>query len=286
VTPVYSNKALLSVSLPVVLVSLSNAASWQMDKLILGAFVSSADVGIYSAAFRIAWSLQLILLSFGIFPPIVADLYNRGKIEELRNLFTSTTRWIFSVVFPPFLIMVLSPRELMGIFGSRFTTGAPILVVFSFSFLVGALTSHVGPMLRMTGNQRIEATIDTVFVLLGALVSLILGRQYGTLGVAVGIVLTVSIQKAAKTVTVYCVLGIHPYDRRILRPAIIGLLGLGAVWGWRSLNLMTPEGGKAFLEAFILIAVYVGLGLLFFPDEDKAMLRLVFDRVALRTRKG
>jgi hypothetical protein len=111
-------------------------------------------------------------------------------------------------------------------------------------------------------------------------------QQYGALGVAVGIVLAVSIRKVAKIVAVYIVLGIHPYDRRLLRPIITGLLGLGAVWVLRSLNLTTPEGGKAFLEASILIGVYAGLGFLFLPDEDKAMLKLIFDRVARRTRKG
>jgi O-antigen/teichoic acid export membrane protein len=286
VVPVYSNKALLSVSLPVVLVSLSSVVLSQLGKLVLGAFKSSADVGVYNAAFRIAWSLQLILLSFGIVPPIVADLYKRRKIEELRDVFSNTTRWVFSVVFPLFLIMVLFPGELMGIFGSGFTKGWPILVVFSLLFLMASLAGLVGPMLRMTGSQRIEAVIDAASALLSILFSLILVQQYGALGVAVGIVLAVSIRKVAKIVAVYIVLGIHPYDRRLLRPVIIGLLGLAAVWILRSLNLTIPEGGKAFLEASILIGVYTGLGLLFFPDEDKAMLKLIFARVARRTRKG
>jgi O-antigen/teichoic acid export membrane protein len=254
--------------------------------LVLGAFVSSADVGVYNAAFRIAWSLQLIVLSFGIVPPIVADLYKRGKIEELRDVFSNTTRWIFSVVFPLFLIMVLFPGKLMGIFGSGFTKGWPILVVFSLLFLITALTGLVGPMLRMTGNQRIEAIIDAAFALLGILFSLILVRPYGALGVTAGFVLAASIQKATKIVAVHIILGIHPYDRRLLRPVIIGLSGLGAVWLLRSLNLMIPEGGKVFLEVSTLIGVYVGLGLLFFPDGDKAMLKLIFARVARRTRKG
>lgn len=286
VTPMYSTKALLSVSLPVVLVSLSNVVSLQSDKLILGAFVDSANVGVYNAAFRIAWALQLILLSFGIFPPIVADLHHRGKIEELKELFSSTTRWIFSLMFPLFLIVVLFPRELMGVFGSEFVEGWPILVALSMLFLVDALTGQVGPVLRMTGNQRLECVINAAGALLNVLSSLILVRGYGALGVAVGTILALGLNKMAKIAAVYLVLGVHPYDRRFLRSGVIGLFGLAAVWVLRALHLMVPKGGVALVEASVLIGVYVGLGVLFFPDEDRATLRLILGRVVRRIRIG
>jgi O-antigen/teichoic acid export membrane protein len=280
VAPIYhSSKALLSVSLPIAVVSLSNVVSMQSDKLILGAFVDAADVGLYNAAFRIAWFLQLILLSFGVFPPIVADLYNRGRVEELRSLLDRTTRWIFSAMFPLFLVIVLFPKELIGVFGPEFMEGWPILVALSFLFLVDALTGQVGPVLRMTGNQGIEAAINATSVVLSVLVNLILVQQHGVLGVAVGTTLILSLQRVSKAIALYIVLGIHPYDRCFLRPVAVGLLGLGAVWVVRSLNWTILGVSEALLEASLLIGVYLGLSLLFFPEEDIATLKLIFFRV-------
>jgi hypothetical protein len=98
--------------------------------------------------------------------------------------------------------------------------------------------------------------------------------------------LALGLNKMAKIAAVYLVLGVHPYDRRFLRSGVIGLSGLAAVWVLRSLHLMVPKGGAALVEASVLIGVYVGLGVLFFPDEDRATLRLILGRIVQRIRIG
>jgi len=269
--PLPVNREMIRVSLPILLVYISTIVFNQADKLFLGAYVSSAMIGIYNVAYRQVWTLQLVILSLGIFPPIVADLYAQERIEELQTLYRNIIRWVLAVIFPLFLLLLLFPRELMSIFGSEYIPGWPVLVILAFFPLVGGLTALTSPVLRMTGNQRSEAAAAVVSMVFNLAANLILVRNFGVHGIAVSLVLTILLRETWKMILVKVRIGILPYDLRLLSPLAAGLLDAGVILGIRQLEITVQDWRGALLEAGVFILIYLGLAWLLFPEEDKQL---------------
>ena len=91
--PIYETKELLRFSFPLLIVELAILFLFRIDRLMLGWLGSSSDVGIYNAAAAMGTQAATISGAFcASVSPVISDLHNKGKKEELRNLFRSTTR--------------------------------------------------------------------------------------------------------------------------------------------------------------------------------------------------
>ena len=274
--PISEHRELLRISLPVLLVFLSEIVYTQADKLFLGAYVSSANLGIYNVAYRQVWTLQLVFLSLGIFPSIAADLFSQGKLDQLRELYTNIIRWVFSIILPLFLFFLLFPKELMGIFGKEYIPGWPVLIILAFFPLVSGLTALTPYILRMTGHQREESLGAVMSLIFNLIINYLLIRSYGLVGAASGIVLTILLRQGINVILIKTKVGIFPYDRRLLVPLLIGLLDAGIIYAIRLSGIYTSSWTSILIEAAAFFLVYVGAGAIFFPEEDKDLLAISF----------
>src|SRR5205085_49687 len=73
---------------------LSQLVYWT-DYFIVSRYVSSAELGVYAAAVRVAQALVLLLVAVNyMFSPFVADLHARGERDRLNSLYQALTRWM------------------------------------------------------------------------------------------------------------------------------------------------------------------------------------------------
>jgi len=277
-SPSYQVRALLRFSLPVFIIEFLSFLLIQTDKVMLGYFRSAEEVGIYNAAFVVSVQLGLFLVSFNaIFAPLTADLYNRGKIEELDRLYKVTTRWIFSLTFPLFLILSLFSREIMALFGPGFSIGGTALIVLSWGQLIDAGVGSTGTILQMSGKQDIDS-LNTVFAfLLNVALNFWFVKAYGILGAALATGISVTLINVARLIEVYKLLKIQPYERKYFKPLISGLAGVTSV-----LVISRFVRSNWVVLSGILLCVYVtSLLLLGLGDEDKVVLRSVGHRLGI-----
>jgi len=102
------DKELFYFSFPLIFAGLAGLITSWTDTLMLGYFCTSSEVGIYNAAMPTASLLGIVLSAFGIiFMPVATELYARNRIGDLRNAYSSVTKWIFVIVLPGFLLMSL-----------------------------------------------------------------------------------------------------------------------------------------------------------------------------------
>ena len=94
VVPIFQVRNLLEFSIPMVFSAFLNNLNRQIDILMLGLFVTAAEVGIYGVAARL---VVLALVVFRIFQPIfepfVSDLYTKKDVIALSNLLKIITKW-------------------------------------------------------------------------------------------------------------------------------------------------------------------------------------------------
>ena len=280
IKPNYELRRLLSYSLTVLLVGVSHLLLVRTDRIVLGIFSVAKDVGIYNAAMVVGAQTAVFLGAFNaIFSPIIASLYHQDHMAQLGNLFKITTKWIFGLTLPTFLIFVLFSKQIMGLFGAEFPRGWVILVILASAQFLNASAGSVGFLLTMTGRHRTELVNSLVLGGLNVLLSIILVQKHGILGVALATGLSLVLINITRLVEVHYLYHIHPYNASYWKPIMAGVLATVAGAG---MNRFLEFNGCRFwllgvvLFGFVYILVLILLGL---DEEDKIVLRAVKERL-------
>jgi O-antigen/teichoic acid export membrane protein len=213
--PSYEFWKLLRFSLPVLFIGFSYVLLNQTDRIMLGYFKASKDLGIYSAAAIISQQAGLITYSFScIFCPIISDLYNRNEFKQLEKLYKTVTRWIVSLNLVLLILLIVFSKQIMGVFGSEFISGWLVLVILSSVHLVGYSTGGAlaGYALQMSGKQDFEFINAIVMLVLNVVLNFWLIPIYGIIGAATATGASYAVINIARIVEVYKLLGMHPYD--------------------------------------------------------------------------
>lgn len=237
--PIYETRKLLRFSLPVMLAGFTSTLLVRIDRLMLGWLGSSADIGIYNAAAMIALQTGFVLNAFSAsFSPMISDLYNKGRKDELERLFQTTTRWIFTISLPITLILISFPRSIIALFGPDFGAGWLAVVVLSATCLIKAGVGAPGFMLIMSGRQNVELFNTLTMLILNITLNFWLIRLYGITGAAIATGGSTTVINIMRVLEVRMFLGVQPYNWRYIKPLLAGLaiiaipLFLGAHLGW------------------------------------------------------
>jgi O-antigen/teichoic acid export membrane protein len=274
VEPRYDTKKLLRFSLPLIFIGFGQIALSQTDRLIVGLFMTSADVGTYSAAARIAMQSNFIITAFNMaFAPMIADLHNKQKIGEMEQLFKLVTRWIVALTLPIILVLVLFPVPVMKLFGGEFVAGSGVLIALAVAYLLNVATGSVGLILIMAGKQNIELlnVLGMAAVNVGLNVWLI--QIYGILGVAIATGLSIAVVNIIRLIEVHKLIGIQPYTRKFLKPlfsAGVVVLLYRLLTDWANLNMHWAITLSLCTLLYIVILFIMGL-----EREDKAILQAI-----------
>ena len=223
--PSYEFWKLLRFSLPVLFIGFSYVLLNQTDRIMLGYFKASKDLGIYSAAAIISQQAGLITYSFScIFCPIISDLYNRNELKQLEKLYKTVTRWIVSLNLVLLILLIVFSKQIMAIFGSEFISGWLVLVILSSVHLVGYSTGGAlaGYALQMSGKQDFEFINAVVMLVLNVVLNFWLIPIYGIIGAAMATGASYAVINIARIVEVYKLLRMHPYDTNYHKLFIAG----------------------------------------------------------------
>jgi O-antigen/teichoic acid export membrane protein len=278
--PTYEIRKLLRFSLAMILIGFGQIALSQTDRLIVGFFMTSADVGMYSAAARIAIQCNFIITAFNMaFAPMIADLHNKQRIAEMEQLFKLVTRWIVALTLPIILVLVLFPVPVMKLFGGEFVAGSGVLIALAVAYLVNVATGSVGLILIMAGNQNIELlnVLGMAAVNVGLNVWLI--QIYGILGVAIATGLSSVIVNVIRVIEVYKLIGIQPYTRKFLKPLLVAgavILLLKLLTDWMGLDFHWAIGLALCPVLYIGIMMLLGL-----EKEDTMIIQVLWKKLSL-----
>lgn len=282
--PNYEVRKLLWFSLPVVFIGFAQIILNQTDKVMLGYFMTSSDVGIYNAAARIAIQTNFIITAFNnAFAPIISDLYNRQEITELAYLFKLITRWIVILTLPFTLIMVLFPKFLLGLFGSEFLPGAIILIILSIAYFLNAATGSVGLILIMSGKQDIELVNILTMTVINIGLNIWLIPLYGIMGAAFATGLSMTIININRIISVFKLVGIQPYTKSFYKPLLAG--GITFIIFQLLTNYLDCNVESALCLLGLLLIYIVVMLILGLDKEDKSIVLAICHKFASMIRR-
>jgi O-antigen/teichoic acid export membrane protein len=276
-------KGYLLLSIPLFVIGLGYNLLNQMQTIMLGHFVSSSEVGIYSVALKVS---GFVIIGLEILLPIVAPLFAQFRAahdnRSLETLFGATTKWLCYSALVIFAGIVIFRIEVLHVFGKGFTAGSTILVILAVGQLINAATGPTGVLLTMTGRQKLELANIVSMVAVNFVLNLLLIPKLGMTGAAIAAAVSIATINGFKLVQVYMLFGFQAFNLNYFKGIVaIGAGGVVAYllrsWTFNfgySAYTIIPLGGIAFV-----ITAALGLWLLGLDQEDKVAL------VALRRRQ-
>jgi O-antigen/teichoic acid export membrane protein len=262
----------------------SNGLIWA-GTLMLGLYVSAAEVGIYQLAARLVLLATIFIQPVtSSFAPRVADLYQRGRYENLRDTYLRVTSWIFRMALPSFIVLIVFPRELLSVFGPGFSAGAMVTVLLALGQLVNSATGPCGYMLLMSGRQVLQMANNVAAVVLNVLLNLWFIPRYGMVGAAASWAVAIAAFNIVRVVQVRMFMGVLPVDRGLWKGVAAGVVGFCVAFLASSLleGFVALLLGSA-LMAFAYITVIVLLGI---DADDRLVLGSLRRKLRLRSSQA
>jgi O-antigen/teichoic acid export membrane protein len=247
-------------ALPTTAATLGALLRGRIDVLLVGALLSSSAAGIYNVAFLLAGLISVPLAAFNqLFPPVASRLYSNDRMDDLLSVYSTVTRWIFTVAVAVATVEVVYGAQLLGLFGEAFSRGETVLLLFVGAMLVGTSVGATGWLLMMTDHQYVEAANSWVLGLLNVVLSVALIREFGLVGAAMGTGGALAVVNVVRLAELYHFEGLQPFTRKYLKP-LAAAVAMGAAM--HLVALVAPLSGGALVVVGVAVGLAVFVGVL------------------------
>lgn len=212
--PHYQIDELINFSIPSLFVGLGFILLMQVDRIMVGIYMTSYDVGIYAVCAKISMFMNIVLVAVnGAFVPYISELYFTDRKNELESIYKAVTKltWIFSILL--FVFFFWASDYLLTFFGAEFIAGKTAFIILSFFFLLNCGFGSNGFMLQMTGNQRVEFINSTIALILNIILNIMLIPRWGVNGAAFATGGSLFVINISRLISFCKISHIHPLSR-------------------------------------------------------------------------
>ena len=167
---------------------LSEILIFRVDLLVISAFLGVAVSAHYSiASTMVSYFLYFIFNIFALLGPIFSQDEGRGDEESIRSKFLLTTKIaVYLNVFIGMMAIFYGRHFIERWMGSAYTDAYPALVVLMAAIMAQLIQMPSTTMLYNISKHRFLAYAGVAEGLLNLGLSLLLVKEYGMLGVALG----------------------------------------------------------------------------------------------------
>ena len=251
----------------ILIIDLANKLNYSTDAIVIGVFMGTSAVAIWAVAQRLIEIVQRITdqLNAVLFP-VVVDSSTVQRVDRLQKILIQGTRLSLAMVVPLATVLGLTARPLVMVWvGPQFAESVNVIYILSIvvALRVGNATSAV--ILKGADLHKFLAIANLSMAFGNLILSVLLVRRYGLIGVAVGTLIPMVVMamfvvfpKACRRVglSVWTVVGRSVWPAAW--PAIVMggfvLLTRGRIQGSWSLLI---------LQSMVAALIYAGLFLLF-----------------------
>jgi O-antigen/teichoic acid export membrane protein len=281
-------RGLMRFSLPAYFSTLINAFGPGLQTVLLGSLSTMATAGIFAVATQVSTASTLFNQSIGTASdPIIAELHGQEDTKQMAHFYQTTTKWMFTVNLPMFLIVLLLSEPILAIFGQEFVKGATALTILALANLVIAAAGISDGVLAMTGNTSAKLANSAVQAVLSIGLCLLLIPRWGAFGAAVAVLVSCTLIHLLLVSEVFVLFRMLPYNVSFLKPVVAGLVALAIGWLTRQLLQTDTHLVLAGMNAFAILAAYVSMILLLgLSPEDRVVFAHLRNRAASAFSRG
>ncbi len=261
-------------AMPLIGVDILTFFSLNADIFFLGNYRSQGELGSYMAVIRLVPILAMPLFLFSsLLTPLSAELYGQKRMEDLRNLYRTSARWIFAVTLPITATALIWATPILGHLGEGFEEGSTAFAILALTLILTGFANPAGYAVTMAGYSRITLMNSLVMLVVVAALGWWLIPTYGILGAAIARA-GANLANCILTLTEgYLILGLNPLQGALIKPVIAVAIAASGAYGLVELGVLKYTLFHAVLGGLTLSIIYtIVTALLGLDDDDKHVL--------------
>ncbi|GAA0076911.1 lipopolysaccharide biosynthesis protein [Clostridium sp. CTA-5] len=156
----------------VVILSNTNVLYTQLDKIMIGNYIGTVDVGYYYTAQKIMTIINTLMLTvIQVTMPRLSNYLGNDSKDEYMVLLKRIIKIYFMFLFPASLGLLCLSKEIILIYGgAKFIEAVPVMIVFSLYMLtIGVEGIIANQMIYLHGKEK----DDVILILIGGVLNLI-----------------------------------------------------------------------------------------------------------------
>jgi O-antigen/teichoic acid export membrane protein len=266
---------------PRAVASVAQLALQRVDVLLVAGLGGLGAAAVYAVAGRFVVPGQFVnqAITQAVQPRLAEQLAVDDRAAA-NSLYQTATGWLVFATWPMYLLVICYAPVYLGLFGSGYRSGAPVVAVLACATLIATGCGMVDVVLSMAG--RTTWNLGNVSLALAAMVAidLTLIPHLGALGAAIGLATAVVVNNLLPLAQVGSALRLHPFGRGTLAAAglaagCFGLLPLAVA-------VLAGTGPSALLIAVVIATTAYLAG----AHRLRRTLALDAFAAALRGRRG
>lgn len=182
-------------SLHMAVIDWARKLNYSFDIIVVGAFLNTTLVAVWAVAQRLSDAAQRMSnqLNEVLFPTVV-DSDTANRLDRLQSILLVGTRFSLATVIPIAGTLMFNASPLVFAWvGPDFQESVLVLQILTVTVVARVGASTATTVLKGAGKHRLVALNGVATAMVNLMLSLLLIRQFGLLGVAVGTLIPVTI---------------------------------------------------------------------------------------------
>lgn len=189
-----STRELYLLGLPLLLASSMGYFKGWADTVMVGIYLTEAEVGVYDICFKLASAISIPLWGAStIAAPMIARAHAQGDANGMTEVAGQAAALATALSVPIAAVLLLAPTFVLGLFGAEFVAGAASLRWLTLGYLLNAFAGVGGVFMTMSGLHKAYQFIvfgsTLVSVLLNLYLIPLLGIEGAAASTALGLLL-------------------------------------------------------------------------------------------------
>lgn len=178
----------INFSIILFLCQISSLFIFEIDKVILGIFVSTAAITLYEASAKIQQFIRMLENLIGTpFIPAASELESTKQYTKLKDIILTGSKFVQAIILPVTTIFILLAKPFLTYWlGLEFGNIAFVAQVFIFFWLVNGNADIVTSALIGIGRLKEMLIFAVIIALSNFVISIVLVQKLGILGVVLG----------------------------------------------------------------------------------------------------
>lgn len=199
-------RELTGFSVYVLMQTLSNKVNYASDPIVIGAFVSTGAVAIWTVAQRLSdMVLQITNQLNDVLFPVVVDCDSSQRDDRLREVLVQGTKICLALAVPVAgALALLAEQVVLGWIGPQFVAAAILVQILAAVVVIRVATATAATVLKGAGHIRLLAWSTTASAVVNIVLSIILLQLFGLPGVAIASLIPIAVRSVFIVVPVAC----------------------------------------------------------------------------------
>ena len=261
-------KIILGYGLPIYFGNILAGLANQFSGLLLTWFIADEIIGNYNVALQLTGLIGVVTASLGItFFPAFSKYDVNQEPKKTRDLYLGSIRYSSIFLIPLASLLIILSKHIVNIlFGSKYPYAPLYLSLLLIpSLLVGIGSLSFMQFLNSQGETRATMIVLSMGSLLKIVLSLLLIRRWGVVGLLTSFIVSDTIKNIIGLVIVGTKFKIKPDLNHMTRTCICSAISGGISLGLQMLIpiqqplLTLAYNTSAFIASFLLFAPFIGV---------------------------